>query len=171
VDDVSIERSIAEHGIFTPLFVSPIAEKLFEVIDGERRLCFARNLHARGKLSAGFRMIPCQVIETTSDREKALWRVLCNLHSGLASEELDDLSRKAGILLPVYRHDGKEPAGAGPSGLTRIGDLLHGLAERKNAIRSSRRTMEALEITRDYVAGAISHQEAMNRLRFTGSSD
>lgn len=168
-DDVYVEKCIGQHGILKPLMVCPLAPSVFEVVDGERRVAFARRLVERGRFATAFQVVPCFVLTLSTPAEKALWRLVSNLHTGLPSGELAQLSKVAGDQAAGWKAAGSECTDM--DAVTRINDVLHGLVERRNGIRSARRIMDVLAITRDYVMGGTSLQDAMDALRFASTDD
>ncbi len=163
-DDIGLERLIAQHGIKPPILVTPLSDKLFDVIDGERRVALARDLSARGKLASALHFVPCLVVTIQSPQERALWRLLFNLHHPICSEEREQLFGSVGVA-GIGAKPSLALGGGGATPLRTILDLQNGVCDRRGAIRGARRMMEILEVARVYSSGGVSFQEAMDLLR------
>lgn len=161
--DLSIERMISEEGVRFPILVTPMAATLFDVIDGEKRVAHAKALAERGRLSEAAQRIPCLVVRTCGSVERARWRLIANAHRPLPSDERRLLELEAG-----YELDGPHPqeqAKELDAETLRVDELVRGLAVRRCAIRGAKKTMRMLEVARDYAAGLLSFQQAMDTYR------
>lgn len=166
-EDFLFERSIAEDGIRFPLVVTSLGPKLYLVLDGERRLAVLKALIERsGKSNRDARAVDCLLVDAKTDRERAFWRFVSNMHRPLDEDE-------AALLRPlVFGAESSVTPGCASVAPTsnlqavdRMDSIITGLMNRRSAIRSSGRLIEAIEITRLYVLGHCGFQEAMDRMR------
>ena len=169
-DPLALERSIAGNGILFPVVVRAVAEQVYEVIDGEVRVFKAKLLQERGSLPNGFLQVPGLLVRAPTEPERALWRLMANMHHGLPDDELEELIRAVG--LPSA--SGQPPRKADRSDARpppALDDLLFEISIRRHAMRSSRRMIRMLEVVRDFSDAAISLPEAVEGLRLSAGDD
>ncbi|MDD2765702.1 MAG: ParB/RepB/Spo0J family partition protein [Opitutaceae bacterium] len=159
---LALEKSISQNGITFPVIVHSLTPHLHEVIDGEIRVFTAKLLHERGRLSGVLLTIPCLVVEAPQSQDRALWRLMANMHHGLPEEEIEELCAAVGV--KVGPRAPSPPPVAGTQA-PRIDDLLFEMGIRRHSIRSAQRVIGIIEVIRDFCAAQIPLPDAVEALR------
>lgn len=167
-DDLLLEELIAQFGIRRSIVVCQLGDRLYEVIDGERRVYMAKELARRDRLPYAKQSVPCVVVRITNPQERALWRLVCNTQSILPEASIRDLLSQAGVAftLPDGFFTELREQNAPTSDDQPIDRLLVELTRRKTAVRGGGRVLRILEIARAVNSNTMSLQAALDALRW-----
>lgn len=155
---------IRSQGILWPVIARKIADRLFEVIDGERRVYRAQRLAERGGFPFERQSIPCLLVTPANAQQMALWRLTANAHTNLPAEEVEGLMQAAGLQGQSTRNK-KHINGTAVEASGFLNDLINAVAQRRTVIRGGRRAVQILEVARNYSAGMTPFQDALDRIR------